>query len=147
MPVKQTRLSWAAGIIDGEGCIRLVRRSSSTCKEQYCLFVKVNNTEIRMLEELRKLFGGRIYLRKPGSTTRHQSWDWQIWTLAAERMIKDILPFLVVKKDQAETALLARTYMKKRRGKNNEDNLASQRVLSKRLSDQKYQHLKLVRNL
>lgn len=142
---RKEKLAWAAGIVDGEGCIRLVRRKTPHCDEQYVLLLKVNNTEIRMLERMKELFGGQIYTKAPCSTTKHQQWDWQIWALCAEKALRELLPFLLVKKEQAETALLARTYMKKRRGKYNIENLKRQRELCETLKKQKRVNLILVK--
>ncbi len=100
-------LAWAAGIIDGEGCILI--------KEGVALRVVVNveNTDPRMLIELRLAFGGSIALRKGVSKSKRRPiWQWDISAKKAEAMLTAIRPYLICKGDQADIALAARAHTK-----------------------------------
>jgi len=54
MPTEREK-AWAAGIIDGEGCIWINSNR---------LMLEVFNTDIRMPQKLKDLFGGAVYNRR-----------------------------------------------------------------------------------
>ena len=108
---RETDLAWAAGIIDGEGCIglHLVTTNTGKC---YVLRITVVNTDIRMLEELKRIFGiGSIAARGRGKPHWKDQWYWLVCSKKAEEVLREVEPYLVSKRDQAEIALLSRRYM------------------------------------
>lgn len=101
--------AWAAGIVDGEGCIYLISyKNRRTNKAKYLRLV-VGNIDPRMLVKLRELFGGTVRSQK--SSTRPM-WIWSICCRQAEVAIRAILPWLVIKREQADVALLCRALVK-----------------------------------
>src|SRR5260221_2107931 len=112
MTDRSHQLAWAAGIVDGEGCIFIGAGVSLRVR------VGVTNTDIRMIERLKELFGGNAaYRRRNDRNPNHKNiWDWEVAAKKAEACLKEVLPYLVCKRDQAELALLARSYV--RRGSN-----------------------------
>ncbi len=106
-------LAWAAGIIDGEGCISIVQsRSSGRAGLSYVRYVtrvSVVNTDARMIQKLLGLFGGQLKTEKPekaGWKVRHV---WVLHALKAETFLVSILPWLVIKKEQADIAIASRS--------------------------------------
>ena len=111
----QQWFAWAAGIIDGEGCIYLRRKRGKRC-DWWELFVEVTNTDIKMLNKLRGIFGGCIsrHHRARHEVAAHPhwktAWRWKTTRIQAEHVIQLVYPWLVTKRDQADVALLSRKY-------------------------------------
>lgn len=99
--------AWAAGIIDGEGCIGVYVNKHGGAK--VCL--TVTNTDPRMCVKLQALFGGATRKYNPPAkrqfnTTRDWYYRWQINSFGSvEVAISKLLPYLVCKAEQARLAL------------------------------------------
>lgn len=98
-------LQYAAGFVDGEGCIQLAKpskrgRSKHPVGNMHLLVSVVNNHR-GILEEFEKEFGGFVS-KKP----RFRSNYWQISGKKAASFLHLIEPFLVIKRPQAQAALL-----------------------------------------
>lgn len=127
--MKPTDAAWAAGIVDGEGCIGIYRvvQTGYPGRFAYRVTVTVGNTDPRMLERLRAVFGGSLYTAKRSETGRKPMWQWLVINADAVAMLKAIRPYLVVKGDQADVAL---RYRPGRRGRRvSEAELASRDAL------------------
>lgn len=112
--MRDTDLAWAAGLIDGEGCISLnaVRTRSKSGRLTYELRVVVNNTDIRLLNRLREVLGvGFICPMKRYSARHRPAWQWEVKSRKAETVIRAVLLYLVGKREEAELGLLSRQYM------------------------------------
>jgi hypothetical protein len=131
-------LAWAAGFFDGEGCIILrkqVNKRLGWCS--YVLSISVSNTDLRSLQKLEELFGSSVHRRAP-MVRRKPIWDWRLDALKGERCLRLLLPWLVVKHEQAELALLSRKYISRRRGAwKSQKDLDNLEWLKRRLSDLK----------
>jgi hypothetical protein len=89
-------LEYIAGFFDGEGCIGVYRDTKGYTK----LLVTIGQKSETPLLLIRECLGGK--LSKPQSMTVHQL----VWTnFAAGEMLEQIVPFLVLKKAQAELAI------------------------------------------
>jgi hypothetical protein len=101
------RLAWAAGFMDGDGFITIQHRTS-----------KVNSTYLRIgacqanispLNELKTLFGGTIRIKNSGPNKenykRKEQYIWTLSTTQAAEAIKQLLPFLIHKREVALLAL------------------------------------------
>ena len=107
-----TQIAYVAGIFDGEGCIFIHeknprKRGKSTNFE---LEIYVVNTNMPMLQFVQRVCGGnisknglRIHLRD-GRLGR-QSWRWAAQSRKAADLLRQLLPYLIVKYDQAVLAL------------------------------------------
>lgn len=92
-------LGWVAGIIDGEGSLTV---GISQTGKYYQAALQVVNTDIKMLLKLQEVTGiGSIYLRKkrPGQLP---CCVWNVSLQPAIILLKQILPWLITKKEQAE---------------------------------------------
>lgn len=93
-------IAWAAGFLDGEGCIALTRRSGAG-EGTRCPVVHACQTSPVPLEKLAELFGGtvRYYRDTSKGTPVYQ------WSITGSGDIIDaldqLIPFLVLKKDRA----------------------------------------------
>lgn len=105
VPPTPTEIAWTAGIIDGEGCIGIYSDRSKG-PDSHRLYLTVANTEERMLVRLKTLWGGDYRLQKRRTSAHHRCvWAWRMHDRAAGRFLEVVLPYLVVKKEQAEIAL------------------------------------------
>jgi hypothetical protein len=112
MTPTQTDLAWAAGIVDGEGCISIRRAyvakdrlgKSRTSKPQYALYLAVGNTDPRMPQKLCDMFGGSL-VNKTRQQVRRPIFEWRVFASNAGRILAEIRPYLVIKGEQADIAL------------------------------------------
>lgn len=101
--------AYIAGIIDGEGSIGIIRRKS---EPSGCIFVAVYNTDPRIPVLMKSYYGGCIHETKPKNGWR-VLFHWRASNLAAEKLLRDVLPFLILKKEQASLCLFVRRYSKR----------------------------------
>lgn len=108
--MKNTKLSYLAGIIDGEGTVYIVPSSQKAWnRKEYRIRLQVGNTNKELLDWLKENFGGSVYSVKRKS---HQNPRWKDkyeWFLGLSgksgKLIKGIVPFAIIKKKHLELAL------------------------------------------
>lgn len=103
-------VAWAAGFVDGEGCIALnrYRNRYSTAPTRpwvYTLKLDVAQKVTDPLERLVTLFGGRLYREEVSRSRPRSIWHWVAQATVAEKALREMLPHLTVKREQAEVAL------------------------------------------
>lgn len=113
-------LAWAAGFIDGEGCILVTRGSqrhnggrSYGARERYYLEMSACQTSVEPLLKLKGLFGGSISEHHTQGNQR-RAWRWTAAAACVSRTCRELLPYLVVKRQQAEIALLFQATIQRR---------------------------------
>ena len=103
--------AYLAGIIDGEGCIMIDGQFLSTIR------VQVSNTNATLIHFLEEVYGGAVQCVNPKATykcgVRKPLFQWRVTTSKAERVLKDVLPYLKIKRDHALTALKLREVIRK----------------------------------
>jgi len=126
--MNKLELAYLAGILDGEGCITLAkvyrkdnRNKNPQYKEEYWGQVAIGWKDIpkqtEFLDELKEKFGGYKALFK--ANNNHQC-DWCYWRLTSNKsseFLKKILPYLRVKKRQAEIVIRMHDLKLANRGK------------------------------
>lgn len=98
MSERELKLSYAAGLIDGEGCIGMYLNSHNG---NYQLRLSVEMGDIRGLELLDELFKGKWYYR-PAIKPRREKWTWTLFNQNAFTLLKELEPFMYVKKEHAK---------------------------------------------
>ena len=100
--MKKTDLAYVAGIIDGEGCIGIYKT-----KYRYYLTVAVHMTDEWMVTWLASLFSGskNTYTHYRKRSNCKPEWAWQIQGKRALVFLELILPYLKLKRPQAEIAI------------------------------------------
>ena len=93
-------LPYIAGFFDGEGCVNMAR-----CRTVIFPRVLIVNTDRRILNALRARFGGDINSIIHRQPIWKSSWSWRLSGTAAVDFLTDILPWLVIKRNQAITAM------------------------------------------
>ena len=91
---------WAAGFFDGEGCVQITKhkRQSSRHRFQAALDVGLSQKTRKPLDLIQARWGGRVY-------TDRGCYLLRLKTLAAEKFLHAILPYVQVKTDQILLAL------------------------------------------
>lgn len=107
--------AYAAGLIDGEGCISLYQ----TAFESHAVTVRVTNTSWAMIDFLHGRWGGNLSHRVANQETNKQAvWYWSLAANQALRFLDDLYPYLRVKRPQAKLARRYQRYVVTRRGDN-----------------------------
>jgi hypothetical protein len=107
---EQAKWSYLAGFFDGEGCIHIADfqypySKPDRIQQVYRLDIHITQTDVRAAKWLVKNFGGVYY-------TRESSGNWSAayrWVPKGkknkEAMLLGMLPYLIIKRDQALVAL------------------------------------------
>ena len=107
------QLAYIAGLVDGEGSICIHRDASNKKRYvKYNLLVNVSNTDPRPLRLIQGLFGGSFFLtnRTVSREGKLPCWGINVSGPKAENLLRKILPYLIIKKEQAVLALEFRKY-------------------------------------
>ena len=93
---------YAAGLIDGEGCIHL-----DVPKGTYRARVSIGMTEpaLHILREMQEEWGGTIYLHRPATDRWAAAYTWHVTGESAVALIRAIRPHLRLKGGQADAAV------------------------------------------
>jgi hypothetical protein len=95
-------LAYLAGILDGEGCITLCQVGRS----RYSTQIFIANTDERLVHWVHSRFGGSIALRRKPKDSRHKPlWMWLLSGPSVEPFLTAVLPYLVLKHEQASLLL------------------------------------------
>jgi hypothetical protein len=85
-------LSWAAGIIEGEGSITI---NKETRRNSGALIVCISNTDPQLVAWFHDRFGGYFKANTPPTRTNHrQAWKWAIASNMAAEFLRLIRPYL-----------------------------------------------------
>lgn len=137
---KQAVLAYAAGILDGEGCICIVRKRISGGPnhgkiQNYFMTVVISQKDGKLMDWLVGNFGGSVYMHFK-STKTGWTHEWSLNHNKAADFLKSLLPFLVLKKRQAEIAIRYQTRIKAG-VKLTEHELETKRLIAEELRAQK----------
>lgn len=109
----QSRAAYLAGFMDGEGSFSIVKTrqirftvgGSEVRGIRYQLHIKITNTHENVLKWISANFGGQISAKK---LVKHWKPKWELTVTGSakmERFVLSILPYLIVKREQALVAL------------------------------------------
>jgi hypothetical protein len=104
--ISKTDLAWAAGIIDGEGCIYIDRSlGKKHATTGYTLRLEVTMGHKQAVNQLHKLFGGTFRKSRSFGKKNNIAWTWIVCANQAETTLKIIRPYLIIKAQEAKLAL------------------------------------------
>jgi len=113
---------YIAGFFDGEGCIRInkwFRKRGSKfggCYD-YTLGTKLTNSNRMVLDECKTLYGGFIgEVEDKRKSTYKKKYAWELKSNDAVKLLRDILPLLLVKRQEAALAIYFQAYKKSLKG-------------------------------
>lgn len=109
--MEETAKAYIAGFIDGEGFVDIHRQSTEkTMKSRnikspsFQPIVQISNSNRDVLEWIKSLYGGNLYARAKKAGHK-QIYSYVVTARKAEHLLKEVLPFLIVKKEQAQLVL------------------------------------------
>jgi hypothetical protein len=105
IPKSQKKLAYLAAIIDGEGSIGFIINKKRR-REKVAPRVRVTNTDLKLINWLKREFGGYIGCVNRLETEYKPCYE---WIITGEQNIKPllhaILPYLIIKRENAEEIL------------------------------------------
>jgi len=97
--------AWMAGFIDGEGWIGMSKQKrENRPNPTYRTSVKISNQQIESLEVFKQYYDSQIKRYK-------DCYQWVCPERMLSRLLEDIIPFLILKKEQAKTLLEYKQYL------------------------------------
>ena len=100
-----TDAAYLAGIFDGEGSIGVsrYRNKENACGYKFEPYVNITNTSKAMLDWVCEKTGlDKVYDRKESSIkAKRRCWRWSARRLEVAPLLRQVIPYMVVKKDQA----------------------------------------------
>lgn len=104
--MKETDLAYAAGIVDGEGCVCIFKAKARGLKRiyGYRMSVSVKNTNEGLINWLESLFGGGGR-KLTGRSNCKDVWTWELYAYKASDFLKLIYSYLRIKRPQADIAI------------------------------------------
>lgn len=102
--MKKVEVAYCAGLFDGEGCIRIAKYKKGRASYNLKCLLEMANEYIPQLFKFH--FGGGVYSKKriingkPYFATR-----WEISTRVASNFLEVVLPYLKLKKAEAELGI------------------------------------------
>ena len=107
--------AWLAGFVDGEGCIGLQCIKLHN-KRYYGIRIQITQTSPGVLMHVAKITGvNRICKSKRLGPNQADAWRWDSDMSDSERILVDILPYLIRKREVADLALEFIGFWKKNR--------------------------------
>lgn len=110
--LQKWQAAYLAGLVDGEGCVAVTRTNTSAsakgCKRgfSYRASIAIAIIDLEVLEWAIKITGvGKLCNVKCTSVKHRQAYKWTVWSNEAQELLKQLLPFLIVKKDQAKNLI------------------------------------------
>lgn len=94
------RSAYYAGLVDGEGYISIQGNSPYELRRYHKVSVRITMQEKAPMEDGMKHWGGWLYDRK-----NKNCWDWVLQSYYAVKFLKDILPHLKGKSEQAKIVI------------------------------------------
>lgn len=135
------KICYLAGLLDGEGCIRIGKTNSQNNKHKYDYkgYIQIGMTDNKVLQWVKENFGGNFYWARNKTTKSKVSYNWIMNPIAGAALLKKLAPYLIVKREQAIAFI--RFVDKTMHGKPGVKGLSLDNVL---LREQCYQNLKLL---
>jgi hypothetical protein len=106
-PKGLTEIAWAAGFVDGEGCVSIAKSGRrGQPLPYYRAELIVANTVREPLDRLALLFGGRVVVARRAIGNRKLTYQWKTTgTAHTTSVLRELLPWLTVKRAQAALVL------------------------------------------
>ena len=142
MPIKELtpmQLGYIAGIIDGEGCIRIRQNGK---KGNGCVSLHVVNTDLEVLNRLKDWTGlGFVYQtrkKKYNSASCRALYSWELSPKDCNELLMSISDILIIKQKQANYALLYQKLIIDGKGRPTKENLDMRKERANQIKMEKY---------
>ncbi len=104
LEVSAIDLSYAAGILDGEGCIGIAAKKPPNERPSHYIHVTVAMTREEIPAWLAEIFGGSVGFSE-AKPRKKAKWTWRVNNRRARRFLAVVRPYLKIKDQQAAIAL------------------------------------------
>lgn len=94
-------IAWAAGFFDGEGSVSI--HAPQPKRGCHNLHISISQKVQEPLLEVQRLFGGKIYIKSDKG--RAVGYQWNVGSVKAADMLRQMMPYLVHKNQVAALAL------------------------------------------
>ena len=111
--IKDTFKAWLAGFIDGEGCIAINYQHHKDGRKKHYLSLRITQKFAEPLLKIKEIYGGSVCYTH---TKKNKTYEHITASIKAETILRDVLPYLTVKKAQAELALKFRNIKRGSKG-------------------------------
>lgn len=102
----ETTIAYLAGLVDGEGYVGIKRsRRRDAVNLSYHERIQVRMIHEEAIALLARTLGGSYYREKPHANDGRPLFCWQASDRLACTILRTLLPYLLVKRDQAENVL------------------------------------------
>ena len=102
----KTVLAYAAGFLDGEGCIEIRPRDQSSRKKgQFYLRITIAGIHEPTIRWIKDTFGGHVNYRPSQNKKWKPVWAWVASSHEAKIFLEQLLPYIKIKKPQALLAI------------------------------------------
>jgi len=112
-------IAYTAGLLDGEGSVQINHSNTGSGKAYWSLCVQICNVGEGFLESLREEWGGigsLTYWTSRGSRKNRRICNWRFHSAQAEWFLKQLLPYLRLKKEHAQIAIEFRGFVAPHKG-------------------------------
>lgn len=97
-----TQLAYLAGIIDGEGCVYIYTRKTRDNYTDFFPRLQLITTSKDLHDWIHSIFGGMVFARKISNPKWKPRFEWYTTRNLLDKILWQILPYLVIKKRQVE---------------------------------------------
>ena len=113
----EIQVAYFAGLLDGEGCVRIGSFKNASRQVRYRAHIVIAMTDSRPINWLAETVGGKVYVDKK---LRHGNskicFCWNINASEGAAILTRALPYLLVKREQAENVLTFFATLQRRNG-------------------------------
>lgn len=113
--------AYIAGLVDGEGCIHIQKRYDTRrgrCRNYYKLDVIISMKNRSGIDYVRSVYGGTLTTVVHGGQNIYKNrryWRLVIGSTNALKMLRELYPYLIVKKNTAEYAIAFQEHVESNR--------------------------------
>lgn len=106
--------AYLAGAIDSDGTIGVkrstyaMRVTKDSTQPIYSERVALRQVTKEIPELLKECFGGALYMTKPSTPNGRPLWSWAVTDMRAVACLVTLMPYLLVKREQAKNAIALR---------------------------------------
>jgi len=112
MPTSE-QLAYFAGFFDGEGCVYILKRKPRSSRGEinpaYQLCINITNTNPNTILLIKQYYGGYIGIQNQNNENWRPCFRLVISSFGAERFLRDVYPYLILKKEEASIGLQFRS--------------------------------------
>ena len=100
--MKKDDLIYLAGIVDGEGCVSVTYKTKAGHER---IRLTISNTDRNLIDWLTSRVGGCVSTYHKVRGNRKVAYHWEVYSDKAFKLLTELLPYIKLKKRQAELCL------------------------------------------